>query len=717
MEISNTEQLKKLFKKYLKELSEIIKENKRRNNVIYAPFNPVTGLGSVGKRTRVNITDFAIPEQYLPDTMLHIPLVKKLINAGSIREFLKNNLNDEPSTEDITKVSRALIRLRYKHDFPFWAATLVYIHNKKAGSDVLFRLYYPQRILVERFERRRLANEPIRLILLKARQWGGSTTTQLYMAWLQLWHKKGLNSLIIAHQGTASDEIKDMFDNMIHQYPVEFLHKMGEDYADNEPKLVTVGKSGSTFRVPQRNCKIKIGTAERPDGCRGGAYSLVHLSEVGIWKKTEGKSPEDIVRSACSGILLESLIMIVMESTANGTGNFFHTEYQAAADPLIPSKFEALFIAWFQIEQYSLKFKNFDEEKAFAIRLLMNKNNANVPSTRQESGRYLWSLWEKGATLEAIHWYIEERAAKNSHAVMASEFPSDDIEAFVHSGAMVFDRYLVEAFRKNCKPPRYLGEVQALGEEGEKALKNLHFMADAQGLLSIWALPEFDDAVRITNRYLTVVDIGGRTAGADWSVIVVFDRLSLIDGSEPPAVVAQWYGHIDIDKLAWKAAQIAAFYDNALLVIESNTIETHDRERHIEGGDQSQYILNQISTVYPNLYARKQSEDEIRQGIPRKYGFHTNVATKPMVITSLVKAVRDKLYIERDTRCLDEYLTYERKPNGAYGAITGKHDDLLMTRAIGLHICYNEMDLPKIIERDKKRKNAQHRKNYGAADF
>ena len=91
MEIINPEQLKKLFKNYLKELSEIIKENKRRNNVIYAPFNPVTGLGSVGKRTRVHITDFAIPEQYLPETMMHIPLVKKLIKAGSIREFLKNN--------------------------------------------------------------------------------------------------------------------------------------------------------------------------------------------------------------------------------------------------------------------------------------------------------------------------------------------------------------------------------------------------------------------------------------------------------------------------------------------------------------------------------------------------------------------------------------------------------------------------------------------------
>ena len=47
-----------------------------------------------------------------------------------------------------------------------------------------------------------------------------------------------------------------------------------------------VGRSGAIYRVPSRNCKIKIGTAERPDSCRGGDYNLVHCSEVGIWKKT-----------------------------------------------------------------------------------------------------------------------------------------------------------------------------------------------------------------------------------------------------------------------------------------------------------------------------------------------------------------------------------------------------------------------------------------------
>ena len=679
------------------EIAALLAENDRRNEIMFAKFDPVTGEGSIGKRVRVSIADFAIPVQWLPVEMMDIPLVKKLVKAGSIDKFLSSVMHVEPNDDDFIKVSRTLIRLRYKHDFPFWTATLVYIHNKDAGKDVLFRLWYPQRILVSRFEAKRKAGEPIRLILLKARQWGGSTTTQLYMAWLQFFHKKGLNSLIIAHQGTASDEIKDMFDLMIKKHPVEFLHRLGEVYSENEPKLVGVGKSGSTHRVPQRECKIKVGTAERPNGCRGGAYSLVHLSEVGLWQKTEGKSPEDIVRSACSGILAKPYTMIVMESTANGTGNFFHREYSAAADPKVKSQYEALFIAWFQIEHYSLPFNSAEELRDFAKQLWENRNNAYTPSNREESGRYLWSLWERGASLEAIHWYIYERAGKNDFAVMAAEFPSDDVEAFVHSGTMVFDKYLVKQFEPFCREPKFVGEVYADADEGEEALSNLRFREDRQGLLSIWAMPEKFDDYEVTNRYLTVVDVGGRSNKADWSVIVVFDRLSMIDGSEPPSVVAQWYGHCDIDRLAWRAAQIAAFYNDSLLVIESNTLETHDKERQVEGGDQSQYILNQISDIYPNLYARKQSEDEIREGAPRKYGFHTNVATKPMIISTLVKVIRERLYIERDKRCLDEYDTYERKPNGAYGAIVGKHDDLLMTRAIGLHICYREMEMPEFV--------------------
>lgn len=676
-------------------VSNIINENERRNAQVYEHFNPITGLGSVGERQKIVIDDFPIRTQYLPVEMMNVPLVKQLRKLGSLEAMLRKlGSNNEDFYVDRLKLIQQFVRLRCRYDFPFWAATFVYIKNKGGGDDVLFRLTRPQRKFVAKLEELRKANKPIRLILLKARQWGGSTTSQLYMAWLQLIHKVGLNSLIIAHLSSTSSEIKDMFDRMIKNYPVDMLHKLGEAYNENEPKLVGVGKSGSIHRVPQRNCKIKIGTAESPDSCRGGDYNLVHLSEVGVWKATEGKKPEDIVRSACSGVLYKPYTMIVYESTANGTGNFFQKEYDDAKNGR--SQFEAMFISWFDIELYSLPI---DDIQAFAQSLYDNRDNDNVASNREECGKYLWWLWQKGATLEAINWYIHERAKYSDHGMMASEYPTDDVEAFVHSGARVFDKYKVEKLRNSCRPPRFIGEVYADADEGKMALQNLRFADDKQGLLHIWELPESqsDSDDIVTDRYLTVVDVGGRSSKADFSVILVIDRLFMIDGDKP-TVVAQWYGHIDIDLLAWKAAQIAAFYDNSLLVIESNTLETHDKERQVDG-DQSAFILNQIKDIYPNLYTRKQSEEAIREGLPVKYGFHTNISTKPMIISSLIKVIRENLYTERDARCLDEYLCYEKKPNGAFGAITGKHDDLLMTRAIALHICFFEMELPKFVPR------------------
>ena len=687
-----------------KEINDILKENDSRIERINAKFNPITGEGSVGERFAFNLPDFPIHTQYLPVSMKAIPLVKKLIKAGSIEKFL-NELTGTCDEDDRLKVIDQFVRTRNRHDFPFWAASFVYIQSKIPGEgEILFRLTRPQRKFVEALESKRLAGLPIRFVLLKARQWGGSTTSQLYMMWLQVVHKVGLNSVIISQTKKTSFAIKAMFDRALNAYPIQLLHRLGEAYEENEKRIENVGLSGDYKRIPQRDCTITVASYEAPDALRGDAYALVHCSEVGLWAPTDRKSPESVVRSATSGVVYRPYTMIIWESTANGTGNFFHREYEAARDG--KSQYSALFIAWFDIDLYSIPFSNNKKREDFAQWLYENRNTDNVSSNREEPGKYLWWLWEKGATLEAINWYVTERAGKSDHGVMAAEYPSDDVEAFVHSGARVFDKYKVAELKNACRPPRLIGDIYADGDMGAESIENLRFNEDKTGLLWIWEEPEIDEDEIVTDRYLVVVDIGGRSSKADWSVIVVFDRLFQMEGGKP-SVVAQWYGHIDMDLLAWKAAQIAAYYDNALLVIESNTLETHDKERMVDG-DQSLYILNQVKSVYDNLYARRQSEEEIREGAPRKYGFHTNVATKPMIISTLVKVIRDRLYVERDERCLDEYITYEQKQNGAYGAVVGYHDDLLMTRAIGLHIAFREMPLPRVVKRSqitvKKRK-------------
>lgn len=672
-------------------IHEMLQENVRRRAVVFASFNPVSGEGSIGERVSFSVDGFPIKVQYVPVEMLDAPYVRLLLQAGSVDALVRDFLFLPVTDEAREKVVEEFVRIRMRYDFAFWAAVFVYIKRKGGGSDVLFRLNRPQRKLICRLESMRKAGKPIRLILLKARQWGGSTAIQIYMSWLQLVHEEGLNSLIIAHQGTGSDEIKDMFDRMIKAYPVDMLHCLGDAYAVNESKLVGVGKSGNIFRVPQRNCKIKVGTAERPNSCRGGDYNLVHLSEVGLWKETEGKKAEDIVRSACSGVLLRPMTMIVYESTPNGVGNFFHKEYLAAKKG--KHQFESMFVSWYEIEQYELPFSDDAERCDFASRLIANRYNDEVKSEREEPGTYLWRLWKMGATLEAIHWYVSERSKYTNHGDMASEYPSDDIEAFTYSGRKVFSSDDVEQFRPACRPPRWIGEIYGAADEGERAIESLRFKQEDAGRLYMWQDVEKSDDEDVTDRYLVVVDVcKGHTKNADFADILVLDRFPMVDG-DPPVVAAEWHGHIDMDRLAWKSLQVAAYYNHALLVIESNTLETNNTKGEAE------YILTLIHDVYgKQLYARKQSSEDIRQGLPKKYGFHTNPLTKKVVIYNLKVVIRERMYVEREEACLDEYLTYVETENNVFEAMEGYHDDRLMTRAIGMQVCLHEMDVPRIVK-------------------
>ena len=720
-------------------VADMLQENDRRNHIIQQPFNPSTGEGAPLPRTRVLISDYSPSSLFLPDSMMDDDRVSRIIICGSISDYARLvHITKEEAMEEFEV-------LRCRHDFCYWAWRYVRIKPKDGGDDIPFSLNRPQRRLVTQFEKARLEGKPIRVIVLKARQWGGSTVTQIYMAWLQLIHRKGLNSLIVGHVKTASAEVSSMFDKVIERYPLRLLEMAalpsdsnetdacskaedaichifpldGEedgpsdkaDKSDKSDKSDSSDRSDRSDRsdkkkasqkmvgdrhtrllryIPMRNCKIKVGSAETPNSARGGDSALVHCTEVAFWKKTDNKTPEDIIRSACAGASYQPLTMIVYESTANGTGNFFQQEYDAARRG--ESLFDPVFVAWWQIERYALPLT---QPEVFAAQLWQQRHDTSVASQRQESGQYLWRLWEMGATLEAINWYVCERRKYNDHGDMAAEFPSDDTEAFQNSGAHVFDPYRIEKFKAGCRPPKLKGDLSGKAAKGGEALTDLRFCPDG-GQLWIWNMPECFDDCQVTDRYIVVVDIGGRSAKADWSVICVIDRYWMMEG-ERPEICAQWYGHIDMDLLAWKAVQVAHFYNDALLVIESNTLETHDDERWLEGGDQSAYILNEIRNVYPHLYARQQSAEDIRQHAPLKYGFHTNIKTKPAIISTLVEVVREGLYVERDTRCLDEYVTYVRRQNGSYGATEGKHDDLLMTRAIGLHICYHEMPMPRLI--------------------
>jgi len=218
----------------LKEIKRMMDDNARRNAVMFAPFNPVTGEGSVGKRFRYQIPDYPIPLQFLPVAMKRNPLVKALAKAGSVSMYLKQlQVTDSPDNRE--QLVDVFSRLRCLHDFPYWCATLVYIKDKDPGMpDCLFRLNFPQRKFCAALEDMRTAGKPIRICMCKARQWGGSTETDLYMAWLQLVHRPSLNGIIVAHVNSASEKIKGMYRKMLDAYPINLLYKPGEAFDPNE---------------------------------------------------------------------------------------------------------------------------------------------------------------------------------------------------------------------------------------------------------------------------------------------------------------------------------------------------------------------------------------------------------------------------------------------------------------------------------------------------
>ncbi|MDE6379648.1 MAG: terminase [Muribaculaceae bacterium] len=665
-------------------INQVLEEDARRAKALLVPYDPVTGDRSPGTRFAIRIPELEPSEIHVPVAMKEEPEVKALLAGRSLAEAFSGTVEN---------ARERWFELRCRHDFPFWAYKCIKIKGKTGGDDdIPFLLNGPQRKLIGEFEKMREEGLPIRIILVKARQWGGSTATQIYMLWIQLMRRGGFNSLIIGQQNSGTEEVIAMARKALDHYPRSLLRGDGDPLTEKEKVYVGSPLSRSVLSIPRRHFRIKAGSAERPDACRGGDYALVHLTEVGLWKKTLGKKPEDIIRSATSGVLLYPETMIVMESTANGVGTFFHREYEAAKRGT--SLYRPVFVAWHEIDKYSLPVA---DRRAMAERIVRNRNSGFSDDARVATGRYIWGLWEAGATLDAINWYERERGGRDSPDLMPSEYPSDDVEAFVNSGANVFNRTKALELRKTCMPPRFSGELEARGDSGLPALEGIVFEPDPNGRLKVWDMPSMEGGhtAGVYDRYLTVVDVGGRSMKADWSVIAVFDRIRMA-GEGGPAVAAQWRGHCDMDQLAWLAARIARWYGDSLLVIESNTLETHDPDRYVDG-DQASFILHQIRDCYPNLYARRQSPEDIIEGRPRKYGFHTNVSTKPMIISNLVRIVREGLYIERDERCVDELLTYERRPNGSYGALTGKHDDMLMTRAIGLHICFNEMGRPRMV--------------------
>lgn len=684
----------------------ILEENEKRWRVLRSDYNPVTGKGLDDGRVELSIKDYAIPLQYVPARMMRNGFIREIVRCGTIAKFLKEHPGDS-KIRTPHDVEVELRRIRHRYDFPFWAYFCFPIISKE-GGEIRFKFNHPQLELNRVVQAKQDAEEPLDVVVVKARQWGGSTYSiakQMHILFkLDHYH----SFAVAAHVQGAAENILRMMKFAISRYPAwdlglpetETLH------------LLPAGKSGNAYAVKDGHGRqvlpglIYVGSAQYPDSLRSPAVRGAHYSEVGVWQNTPERRPEDLIATISGGILRRPLAMQIMESTAKSSDDFFHEVYVNAKDG--SSNYSPLFIPWYHIPHDTIPIK---DKSRFIEWLVAHKDDERPSGKWKDPGKHYWWLWTLGATLEGINWYRYKRLEFTTYAQMANEAPSTDIEAFQSAGSHVFDIYQVEALRQFCRNPYKTGILTSEDRRDKGVLKNIRFTEKANGNLDIWEFPDTDSP--IAHRYLVAVDIGGPNPTSDFHSVRVFDRVMMMpEYKGHPSVVAEMHYHCKRDDLVYDAVRLAEWYGRALLVIESNTLEMSDKERNVSG-DGSQYVLDVASEIYPNLYARESPADAIVDGKPTRWGFQTNHQTKPKIIDMMQWAVAERAWDEPSKLCIDEIALYIEDHN-KFTAPAKKHDDVLMATAIGLWICFKEMPIPKWIRKNPQRNNSN---NKTIADF
>jgi len=636
-------------------MQKIIEENRERLNTLYSFYDPLTGEGSPLERFPFPMTQKETV--YLPMAMEAEPIVQASLKVGSLAElFALAHDNKSHAQENMP----AFIRLRIQYDFEFWGALCAKIRDKLARV-IPFVLNYPQRKFLLVLEGMRLSGVPIRVVLLKARQWGGSTLLRLYMGWIQIFLKAGWGSAICTTVENQALHIRGMFDTVADYHPKQVF----------DIHLKPYRQSSKNREIDGRNCVVGIGSYEEPDNLRAFTFQMLHLSECAFWPATINKSPEGLMQNLRSTIPREEYTLIALESTANGVGNFFHGEWIKSERG--ESGYKPVFIPFFEIEEYQI--------------LIEDKNYSQFIETMNEKE---WDLWRLGATLESILWHRTFQKEENySDEAMSEEYPESPSAAFVSTGRRIFPHKYTQRLRITCMEPEERGELRGDEATGPGSLQNLEFHPQPGGNLWVWTKP--DHTIDMEHRYVVFVDIGGRHHKSNKSVVRVLDRYWMME-NEKPEFVCTWRGNIDQDKLAWIATQAAQWYCNALLVVEDNSLDRQD-----DGGGHFYTILDEIAEHYENLYSRT-DPDKIKQGAPIRYGFVTNRKTKTMIIDALYAAAREGDYVERDVRAVDEMDVFEEKDNGRMGAVDGMFDDMVITTAGCIWCGLKDMPAPYIVK-------------------
>jgi hypothetical protein len=383
--------------------------------------------------------------------------------------------------------------------------------------------------------------------------------------------------------------------------------------------------------------RVQIAASDGKQIGRGNTYQFILLSEFAFYGGDQSK----ILTSVEQALAKNPSSKLVIETTANGTGNYYYDLFMRSWKG--KTNYKAFFYGWTS-DAYKDQFK-FEHDIAEEWYKTQNKGQRlSLKDLNAEQKR----IYQAGANLRMLMWR-EWKLSSMSLEDFQTEFPSYPEEAFKTSGQNVFDQSKVLARLENVPEPLTKDELKS--ELPETLLKYI-----GKGL-NVYHLPKRNV------KYYGGSDVASGSGG-DSSALALMD-------AEGVQVLAFANNKVSVYEFAEILNTIGRYYNYAFLAIEKNSYGLPVIER----------LRNDYQ--YMNLYKHKTFDQKGNKKFA--LGWLTTDKTKAIMISDFKESFEKGLILINDKETLQQMILFI-EINGKTGNKKGadNHDDMVIAHALAV---------------------------------
>lgn len=515
-----------------------------------------------------------------------------------------------------------------------WLIGTLKIRNKDQAT-VPLSLNWCQKLLIAEVEKAQSEQRPCRLIVLKARQVGISTLSEALL-FTKAVTQPNSNCVVVAHDSSSSETLFNMTRFYYETWNLRkyFPHK----YATRRQL---------TIRHPDNEySNIWVMTAEHTQAGRGRTIHAAHYSEVGFWS-----DPTEAMLAFNQAMPNRPGTLAIIESTANGRGNWFHNAWEMAEAG--ETDYVPLFFTWFMHHEYIPCFGWGCVDGSCPTCVDASRI---APENDDEK-----DLVRMGCDLPHLAWrrWAIPNLCNGSLDQFHQEYPSTAEEAFILSGLPAFpEAQLMEVF----EPLSY----RRVRLEIDKAhLGKVKPVYSTTGPLRVYKEPSADER---WGQYFIGADPSWGVADGDWAAVQVINRHN-------HEQVAVWHGKVNPIQFADELAKLGAWYNNAVIAVE------------VDGPGYG--TVDRLSEIYPNVWMHRLADRfPGKKNSKIALGFSASWKRKQWAIEKLGELIERGGMILHDRQTLAELRDYAFLGGRGFGEVFGPsgdgHDDLVMSLAICL---------------------------------